>query len=91
MRTVAGLTMNLPDRKLRAMLTVSRATHNLGGTSTALYLAGGATGELPGRLLERESIPTHPVPIAEPARQVAGAERLFEEMQRALRMAAAAP
>ncbi|HKB78165.1 MAG TPA: 1-phosphofructokinase family hexose kinase [Thermoanaerobaculia bacterium] len=69
----------LPDRKLRALrplytpggggVNVSRAIRNLGGTSTAIYLAGGATGQQLGLLLTRESIDIHPIATAEPTRE----------------------
>ncbi len=69
----------LPDRKLRALrpsygpggggINVSRAIRNLGGASTALYLAGGATGELLGQLLQRDSIEIRPVATAKPTRE----------------------
>lgn len=69
----------LPDRKLRALrptygpsgggISVSRAIRNLGGTSAALYLAGGATGEMLGHQLQHESIEIHPVACTEPTRQ----------------------
>lgn len=69
----------LPDRKIRALrptygaggggINVSRAIHNLGGTSTAVYLAGGATGEMLHKLLQRERIDTHPIATAEPVRE----------------------
>jgi 6-phosphofructokinase 2 len=69
----------LPERKLRSMrpiyapggggINVSRAIRNLGGSSSALFLAGGATGEDLIRLLQRESIDVRPIKTMEPTRE----------------------
>ena len=63
-----------PDRKLRCErptrepggggLNVSRAVERLGGEATALYMAGGPTGDILRDLLDAESIPQHVLPIA---------------------------
>ena len=68
-----------PDRKLRALgptycaggggINVSRAIRHLRGVSTALFPAGGATGAMIVTLLQRESIATDSIPIAEPTRE----------------------
>jgi 6-phosphofructokinase 2 len=62
-----------PEKKLRCDaprlepggggINVSRAILRLGGTSRALYLAGGPYGELLERLLAEEGIDQHPLPI----------------------------
>ena len=63
-----------PDRKLRCErptrepggggLNVSRAVQRLGGEATALYMAGGPTGDILRDLLDAEGIPQHGLPIA---------------------------
>jgi len=63
-----------PDRKLRCErptrepggggLNVSRAVQRLGGEATALYMAGGPTGDILRDLLDAEGIPQHVLPIA---------------------------
>lgn len=68
-----------PDRKLRTLrptyraggggINVSRAISHLRGRSIALFPAGGATGEMITTLLERESIETICVRIADPTRE----------------------
>lgn len=68
-----------PDRKLRSSrpmyqaggggINVSRAIGRLHGTSIALFPAGGAPGALLQTLLERESIATRTIPIADPTRE----------------------
>jgi 6-phosphofructokinase 2 len=45
-------------------INVSRAIGRLGGTSEAYYLAGGAGGQLLGRLLDDEGVAHQPMPIA---------------------------
>jgi 6-phosphofructokinase 2 len=50
-------------------VNVSRAIRHLGGESTALFLAGGMTGDLLTTLLQRESIATNCIRIAEPTRE----------------------
>lgn len=57
----------VPDRKLRCStpqhepggggINVSRAIRKLGGTSTAVFAAGGPTGAMLDELLDREAIP----------------------------------
>ncbi len=69
----------LPDRKLRCLrptwaaggggINVSRAIHNLGGTSTALFLAGGETGDRLVELLRRQSIDVRPFHTIEQTRE----------------------
>ena len=68
-----------PELKLRASrpvyrpggggINVSRAIRHLGGRSTALFPAGGATGDMIVTLLRRESVDVDVVEIAEPARE----------------------
>lgn len=68
-----------PDHKLRASrpayraggggINVSRAISHLRGTSVALFPAGGATGEMLATLLQRESIATDCVRVADPTRE----------------------
>ncbi len=62
----------LPEKKLRCErprrepggggINVSRAIQRLGGTSTALYLAGGPTGEMLQQLLATEGLESFPLP-----------------------------
>lgn len=68
-----------PDRKLRAAqptyqaggggINVSRAIGRLRGTSTALFPSGGSAGDMLVTLLQRQSIATNAIPIAEPTRE----------------------
>lgn len=68
-----------PDHKLRASrpsyraggggINVSRAIRHLRGTSVALFPSGGSTGEMVETLLQRESIDTNCVRIADPTRE----------------------
>lgn len=68
-----------PELKMRASrpiyrpggggINVSRAIRHLGGSSTALFPAGGATGDMIVTLLRRESIDVDFIPIAEPTRE----------------------
>ncbi len=63
-----------PEKKLRCStpkfepggggVNVSRAIRKLGGTSTAVYLAGGHTGTFFSTLLQRESIDAAAIPIS---------------------------
>jgi len=50
-------------------INVSRAIRRLGGTSTALFPAGGSIGNHVAALLARESIATNMIPIAEETRE----------------------
>jgi 6-phosphofructokinase 2 len=50
-------------------VNVSRAIRRLGGTSTALFPAGGSIGDHVMKLLMRESIVTKVIPIAEDTRE----------------------
>ena len=50
-------------------VNVARAMRKLGGSADALYFAGGYTGKFFQELLERESVPSIPVPIAEHTRE----------------------
>ena len=60
-----------PDHKLRCAaprrdpggggINVARVIHRLGGKVTAVYPAGGPSGDLLTRLLREEGVPTHPV------------------------------
>ena len=69
----------IADRKMRCGtptylpggggVNVSRAIRHLGGESTALFLAGGATGDLLTTLLQRESIATNCIRIDAPTRE----------------------
>jgi 6-phosphofructokinase 2 len=69
----------VPDRKMRCPsplylpggggVNVSRAIRRLGGESTALFSAGGASGDMLTTLLQRESIATDSIRIAEPTRE----------------------
>ncbi|MFP4143549.1 MAG: 1-phosphofructokinase family hexose kinase [Phycisphaeraceae bacterium] len=62
-----------PDRKLRVHspryepggggINVSRAIHKLGGESSAVYTAGGPTGDMLEQLLDEEGVDHHPVAI----------------------------
>ncbi len=64
----------VPDKKLRCAtpkfepggggVNVSRAIKKLEGTSTAMYLAGGYTGQFFKDLLDEEDIYSHIIPIA---------------------------
>jgi len=64
----------LADRKLRCGepsrepggggINVARALHRLGGSTLAIYPAGGPAGDLLASLLEREGVPQLPLPIA---------------------------
>lgn len=68
-----------PDHKLRASrpacraggggINVSRAIKHLRGTSVALFPSGGSTGEMIATLLQRESIATNCVRVADPTRE----------------------
>ena len=42
---------------------MSRAIHNLGGESLAIYTAGGPTGDLLRALLEKEGVCQEPIPV----------------------------
>lgn len=69
----------MPVRKLRCAearrdpggggINVARVVRRLGGTVSAIYPAGGATGELLRRLVEREGIPGIAIPVAEETRE----------------------
>lgn len=69
----------IPDRKLRCQaprhepggggLNVSRAMHQLGGASLALYLGGGPTGQMLHHLLAQEGLTTLALPIADWTRE----------------------
>lgn len=69
----------IADRKMRCAtpaylpggggVNVSRAIRRLGGESTALFLAGGATGDLLTTLLQRDSVATNCIRIAAPTRE----------------------
>ena len=69
----------VPEHKLRCGQTrldpgggginVSRAIRNLGGTTTALYTAGGPTGQAYRQLLEHEGIAARAIPIAGSTRE----------------------
>lgn len=50
-------------------VNVSRAIHNLGGSSTALYTAGGATGQAYRQLLEEQGLTARALPIAGSTRE----------------------
>ena len=50
-------------------INVSRAIRRLGGSSTALFPAGGSTGSRVARLMARESIVTNVISIAEETRE----------------------
>ncbi|MDQ7024252.1 MAG: 1-phosphofructokinase family hexose kinase [Anaerolineae bacterium] len=50
-------------------LNVSRAIKKLGGTSTAIYTAGGGTGAMLTTLLQQEAINTLPIAIADRTRE----------------------
>lgn len=101
----------VPDRRLPSVppaygpggggISVSRAIARLGGTSTALFPAGGRIGEFLNSLMQRESIPVSLVPIDGETRQnvnirerttgneyrlvVPGAELAREEWEQCLR------
>ena len=63
----------IPDKKLRCErsrrepggggLNVSRAIHRLGGSSKALFMAGGPTGEMLDQLVEDEGVDYQSIPI----------------------------
>ncbi len=100
-----------PEVKMRASrpiyrpggggINVSRAIRHLGGHSTALFPASGATGDMIVTLLRRESIDVDFIQVSEPAREdvnvteratgleyrfvVPGPELGIEEWQRCLR------
>lgn len=69
----------VPERKLRCQtprhepggggINVSRAIHQLGGSSLAIYPAGGPTGQMLQHLLEQEGLTTRPVPIIDWTRE----------------------
>ena len=44
-------------------VNVSRVVHRLGGTTTAVYVAGGLTGDLYSQLLDTEGVPSRRIPI----------------------------
>ncbi|MGZ7081308.1 MAG: 1-phosphofructokinase family hexose kinase, partial [Thermoanaerobaculia bacterium] len=50
-------------------INVSRAIHRLGGTATAVFPAGGATGDRLVLLLKRENVPANVIPVEEPTRE----------------------
>lgn len=50
-------------------INVSRAIKKLGGESTAIYTAGGGSGQMLTQLLEKEAITTHPMPISDITRE----------------------
>ncbi len=50
-------------------VNVARAIHQLGGQTTALYFAGGYTGQFFTQLLEVEGIPIKPINIGAPTRE----------------------
>ncbi|MGB7341435.1 MAG: 1-phosphofructokinase family hexose kinase [Phototrophicaceae bacterium] len=50
-------------------INVSRAIKKLGGESTAIYTAGGGSGQMLTHLLEQEHITTHPIPISDLTRE----------------------
>jgi len=50
-------------------INVSRAIRNLGGTTTALYTAGGPTGQAYRQLLEAEGLAARVIPIAGSTRE----------------------
>lgn len=50
-------------------INVARAIKRLGGDATAIYLAGGYTGEFFTKLLEKESITTLPIKTISPTRE----------------------
>jgi 6-phosphofructokinase 2 len=68
-----GVERVIPTRKLRCNglrrdpggggINVARVIHTLGGAATAIYTAGGPTGELLTHLLAESGIPHHPVAI----------------------------
>jgi 6-phosphofructokinase 2 len=63
----------MPDKKLRCErprrepggggLNVSRAIHRLGGSSKALFMSGGPTGEMLDQLIKGEGIDHQSVPV----------------------------
>jgi 6-phosphofructokinase 2 len=69
----------VPVRKLRCEaarrdpggggINVARVVQRLGADVTAIYPAGGATGELLRRLVERESVRSVAIPVAEETRE----------------------
>jgi 6-phosphofructokinase 2 len=69
----ANINQVIAERKMRCKsprfdpggggINVSRAIKKLGGQSTAIYLAGGLTGQMLQQLLDRENIDHHPLPI----------------------------
>lgn len=69
----------VPDKKLRCAppkfepggggVNVSRAIKKLGGTSTAMYLAGGYSGQFYQQLLEDDGITSHVIPIEQHTRE----------------------
>jgi 6-phosphofructokinase 2 len=69
----------LSDRKLRCEtplfgpggggINVSRAIHRLGGVSTAIFPAGGSTGDRLVTMLVREDIPSNVIRVKQPTRE----------------------
>jgi 6-phosphofructokinase 2 len=69
-----------PEEKLRCMdpryevggggLNVSRAIHNLGGESTAIYVSGGLIGQMLEKLLDRDGVDHRPLRIENMTREV---------------------
>lgn len=64
----------VPERKMRCGepsfepggggINVSRAIHNLGGASTAYYMAGGPTGQMLEHFLDEGDLQHRPIPVA---------------------------
>jgi len=50
-------------------VNVSRVVHRLGGSTVAVYVAGGLTGDLYSTLLTSEGVPARRIPIAGPTRE----------------------
>jgi 6-phosphofructokinase 2 len=50
-------------------INVARVATELGGSATAVFAAGGPTGDLVSRLVRAEGVAIHHVPIAEPTRE----------------------
>jgi 6-phosphofructokinase 2 len=69
-----------PEEKLRCKdaryevggggLNVSRAIHNLGGESTAIYVSGGLIGQMLEKLLDRDAVDHRPLRIQNMTREV---------------------
>lgn len=80
-----------PEKKLRCKqpnyepggggLNVSRAIHELGGSSAAMYLAGGANGKLLGQLLDQEGITQQQIPIENLTRENFHIREAFGDQQ----------